>query len=396
MLSTIIRQSNFCKLSLFPRFDRSLIAIMSQGMLFMVFLLSGSGVAAAIVEGLHEAEVIVENTSAEQREAAFQKALADVLVKMSGSSAVVNEPAIRDVLRTSSQYVQQYRYLESSSLRQARRVEEGDDVLFGEHDTGKVLWVKFNARPIQVLLRENNLPIWGSQRPAVLVWLAVQEGRKRYLLNDASVSEIKEELEMAALRRGLPLVWPSTDLIKREGVSYGDVVGEFWEILQRASVQEGDLMVVGHAQKAADRWQVTWDMPQDYELTSWQAADADLPQLMTKSLNRITDVIARNYAVISLEGEGRYFYIRVAGVNELTDYAQVTRYLKSLGPINRVYVVDVSPDDVLVRIDARSSYEDVKRVIALGSVLKQDGQAAPDSGDEGGSKMVVPYRLIDY
>ena len=396
MLSTIIRQSNFCKLSLFPRFDRSLIAIMSQGMLFMVFLLSGSGVAAAIVEGLHEAEVIVENTSAEQREAAFQKALADVLVKMSGSSAVVNEPAIRDVLRTSSQYVQQYRYLESSSLRQARRVEEGDDVLFGEHDTGKVLWVKFNARPIQVLLGENNLPIWGSQRPAVLVWLAVQEGRKRYLLNDASVSEIKEELEMAALRRGLPLVWPSTDLIKREGITYGDVVGEFWEILQRASVQEGDLMVVGHAQKAADRWQVTWDMPQDYELTSWQAADADLPQLMTKSLNRITDVIARNYAVISLEGEGRYFYIRVAGVNELTDYAQVTRYLKSLGPINRVYVVDVSPDDVLVRIDARSSYEDVKRVIALGSVLKQDGQAAPDSGDEGGSKMVVPYRLIDY
>ena len=111
---------------------------------------------AVEVASLYTAQVPIDPEQDNPRAAAYEMALADVILRVSGSE-LANDPEMIELLFPDpSAYIMQFRP--------------------GEDDT---LWVSFDGEAVERVLRQAGQTVWGSDRPLTLVWLAVDWGQGR-------------------------------------------------------------------------------------------------------------------------------------------------------------------------------------------------------------------------
>ena len=185
-----------------------------------------SPAAAVEVPTLYTAEVPFNREAKNPRDDAYKLALAEVLLRVSGSELSANTAAIRELFPNPASYVMQFRP--------------------GANDS---LWVSFDGQAIEQILRNAGQTVWGAERPLTLVWLAVDWGRgsREIIAADdpdrtagASRSlnlnqRLRERIVKVAEQRGLPLVFPLLDSIDLQNVTFSDIWGGFDERIVAAS-----------------------------------------------------------------------------------------------------------------------------------------------------------------
>ena len=117
---------------------------------------------AELVRDLYVADVPVANRGETELARAAEEGLAQVLVKVSGSVDVLARPEVAGALQSARARVQQYSY---------NRIDNGDAALSAR--------VEFDPAQVRDLLLSAGAPIWTATRPAVLVWLVVEEAGQR-------------------------------------------------------------------------------------------------------------------------------------------------------------------------------------------------------------------------
>lgn len=331
-------------------------------LLLAVLPLSGQ---AAVVEHMFETEFPVVNQERDVRAAAFEQGFIEVLVRVSGNSQVPTQLDISKAAR----YVSQYRYLPLKQVAQPVSIPDEQVMPPAKYR----LWIQFNEGAIKQLLRDSNLPIWGQQRPSVLLWLAVRDGRNRYILRDQDASAIKEAVSSETQRRGLPVIWPKVDQADQQYVSFADVWGSFWQPILRASERYGvDAVVVGRMNWQDGGWQVDWSMNLDKTSTSWKLRALDLKLLMASGIDVATDQISRRFAVLDGVDNTGQLIVQVNGINHIKTYARINQYLSSLAPVKNVYVSHINDSAVKFHVALSGDKNDLKRIIALGQTLVPD------------------------
>jgi hypothetical protein len=135
-------------------------------------------------------------------------ALGEVLIRVTGQRAAPELPAFADLLAAAPSLVQQFRY----------EFQDRVDEVTGRPRRELQLSVRFDPRAVQRAAIERGVPVWGSERPATLVWLAWDDGRERGLMDESAPSNIDPALVRASTRRGLPLVTPLMDLEDRSAL----------------------------------------------------------------------------------------------------------------------------------------------------------------------------------
>lgn len=295
------------------------------------------------------------------RRAAFEQAFIEVLVRASGSSEVSRGLNIQ----SASQYVQQYRYLPLPE-----EADSAEPVMLLMTQPKHLLWVQFNRRLIKKLLGENALPVWGQQRPGVLLWIAVRDGGHRYILRDTDQSVIKDAVEKEAQRRGLPLIWPRHN---DDNVLFTDIWGGFWESVFSASEQyDAAAILVGRMNWLKGGWRVDWTMQLANDSQSWRLHSVDLQRLMASGINVATDQISSRFAVLASGANTGQLSVQINGVNHLRAYVRASRYLASLAMVKNLYAAQVEQGSVRFNVDVSGDREDLQRIIALGEVLVAD------------------------
>ena len=324
---------------------------------------------AAVVSKMYEVSLPVVSQEVDIRRAAFEQAFIQVLVRVSGSSLASTSID----LRSAAKFVQKYRYL---ALDASQAVENNN--LPGMPVAKHTLWIKFNEGSIKKLLRENALPIWGQQRPSVLMWIAVRDGKNRYILRQQDQSIIKDALVKEAERRGLPVIWPRFDKRDQAIVSFPDVWGSFWDPVVRASKHYPvDAVMIGRMNWKAGSWQVDWSLMLDGKTESWKLKALDLQLLMASGVDVATDQIASRFSVLEdVTNEGEII-VQVNGVQQLHSYAGTARYLRSLAPVKNVFATEVAADFVRFHVDVTGNKDDLRRIIALGKTLMPDEPPKP-------------------
>lgn len=318
---------------------------------------------AAVVKHMYEVSLPVVSQDKQIRKAAFEQAFIETLVRVSGSGLAPTEVDISKA----SRYVQQYRYLPLDKAMQNPPAASGAAEVQPQH----LLWIQFNSRAIKKLLRQNNLPIWGQQRPAVLVWLAVRDGPSRYVLRQQDKSPIKEAVETEARRRGLPLIWPAYDKKDQAELAFVDLWGGFWGPVKKASARYGvDAILLGRMSWLGGQWQVSWSLQQGKQpVENWQLRAIDLNMLMAGGIDMATDQIASRFAVRDSGMDEGPLVVQVKGIHQLDDYVRSSRYLASLAPVKYIYAKQVNRDEVQFAVELRAEKEDLQRVIGLGRTL---------------------------
>ncbi|MDH5471506.1 MAG: DUF2066 domain-containing protein [Gammaproteobacteria bacterium] len=318
---------------------------------------------------LFETSLPVVSQDRDIRQAAFEQGFFEVLVRVSGSSQA---PSHIDI-STAAHYVQQYRYLVAEN-------RSGQVVGPGQPEVKRNLWIQFSESKIRNLLTENGLSIWGDQRPPVLLWLSVKDGRNRYILRNQDISVIKDAVEKAAKRRGLPIVWPSFDETDQKQVTYLDVWGQFWGPVVEASKRYSvDTVMLCRMNWDGVSWQVDWSLMLDKKLESWRFRSPEIEQLMVNGIDFAADQVASRFAVVNdLTSDGKII-IHVNGIQQLSVYSKVMHYLSSITSVKQVFPTEVNQNWVRFHVDMSGEKEDIQRIIALGKVLVPDSLPKVDS-----------------
>jgi len=328
---------------------------------------------SAIVDGLYEAEISVPNQSKSERSKAMSEGLGEVFIKVSGNPQVITIDAIRDAMGKAGSYLQQFLYRRPADVKNANP----------NQSRNQVLWLLFDEKSINKILRDNSQPVWGRTRPSTLVWLAVEQDGGRFLLGSGGREEFGALLRYEAKRQGLALVLPLMDLQDQRQLSFSDVWGGFQDPIEVASQRyPAEAILVGRMSLSrSDIWTARWSLYEGSEPITWESQGRFAEEIIRLSLAQVTGTLASRYAVILDDDSGGEMRLSIQGVNSLEQYARINDYLQSLQPVQAVLPQTISDGAARYRLKIRGNADGVVRIIALGNVLKEVPLATVNPND---------------
>lgn len=310
-----------------------------------------TGALQAAGAGLHEATVPVQDRDRPARQAGFEAALDRVLLKLTGDRQVLRDPRLDDIRSAASRYVQRFRYVD-----------------LGDGQPG--LEVLFDGAALERQLISRGLPVWGADRPAVLMWVGAIHQGQRVVLGGEDGRELRETLERVAGERGLRLVFPVMDLQDQSAVSYADLAGGFNEPVIQASTRYGSRFVLAaHVQRRGNLWSGRWrlmgqDFQEDY------TAEGETPEAaLDEGLQRVADALGRRLAIAGLMASEDHVLVTVDGVQSLADFQAVSQYLAELSVVAEIRPHRLEAGQAVFITRLRGSPRDLERGVRLGRVL---------------------------
>ncbi len=343
---------------------------------------------AAEVTTLYEVAIPVVGQGAEERNRAIRQAFSEVLIRASGDRDVPGQPALQEAFADTLSYVQQYRYHKLSR----DGLEPAD-----EAHPSLELRVVFDARAVNQLLFNTGNPVWGRARPTTVVWLAVQEQTRRFLVGGDTGRAFQEEITRQARRRGIPVLFPLMDLEDQAALHFMDVWGNFRDSIMTASRRyQSEAILAGRLYRRQDgEWEGRWTLYSDAEPRFWSSSAESLATVLAAGIDGSADSLARRFAQRAGGVAGQMVLLSVSAVHELKDYARVLGYLESIDAVERLQVARVEGDKVLFRLNLRGDGKGLRQAIAFGGAL------APEIGMDGAApgmdrqrEAILTYRLL--
>lgn len=332
---------------------------------------------AATVDWLYDVDVPVADQSAEVRATAFRQALLVALKRITGLNEVPTNAAVTSALEAPQRYYVEYRY------------READNPVIGALPPKvPMLSVRFAQNAIQKLVADAGLPLWSSNRPTTLVWVAVTDGPNRTVLGVNDRNPLLNSVRTHARERGLPLVVPAMDLDDQSAASVGAVSGGVTPAIEQASERyKADQILVGRATRGAnDAWVADWKLSQPGNETAFRFDSPNADAAGAAVVDRlVADLVAR-YVVVG-GGNQERLQIRVDGITDVAQYGALLKYLGRLEFIDSVQIEEVSTNVVLLSLQTRTPWDRLRDLLAL------DGRLAPSDQIEAGvERRVLVWR----
>lgn len=353
----------------------------------MAVLLWAGPAAAVELDDLYDVRVEVDGQGDDERERGFLDGLEQVIVRASGRSDVLAEPEVEPILDDPAGYIQTYRY---RSIPDGERedAEEEDD------SASHYLEMSFNDERLARDLRESGVVMWGGRRPEILLWVAVEGGRDRYIIGADDGADARAELRRHAQRRGLPLLFPLLDVEDQGRVDFIDIRARFLDAVAEASERyRAEVMLVGHVEQRAEAdWSAEWTLVADDREIRWEGTGRTRDEALGSGVGGATDRLAEMMA--GQEGEETSLYITVEAVETMSDYTRVADYLAGLVRVRSAEVDRVSADRARFRVRLQGRPQDLERTLSLGDLLRPVAHAGDAVGaDE--QAMDELDRLVD-
>ena len=344
---------------------RRVIAAKSSLTLLVLLLVVAQKLDAVTLENLYQAEVLSESQSDAQRRIDASEGLSQVLTRVSGRSDILQNPVIVAALKTPEQYYSEFSYARVAAVNDEAVAlpQPGLDPLPAETPR-QVMRIRFAPSLIAKILREADLPVWGSNRPSVLSWMAIDDESGRQVLGEANPSLFAKSLNQAARARGVPLLLPLWDLEDSRGVSSSEIWGRFLGRIEAASKRYSpDKILVFRAESEfSNQWRGDWSLGEGGQWRSGTVYGESQAQLATALVGVLASVLSEQYAVTSTRSEVR---LTVEGITEIQDYAEVSRYLEGLTQVMSVQPVRILTDMVEFKLRSEGEVQQIIDVIAL-------------------------------
>ena len=293
------------------------------------------------VAHLYTGIVPVEDQNEPTRVKAQALALQQVLIKVSGSDALLSQTLVKDSLQKASGFVQRYQFTYDTPA---------SDASSGAAKTLQ-LEVSFDQKAVDRLIQAVAAPIWGKRRPLSLMWLAVSDQSGRRLIGDDNEPTIIKEILSASRDIGVPAILPLLDLEETTNVNISDVWGRFLEPMQPWSARYGaDAMVVGKLEQNTERWQGDISVLHGQFRESFSAIGDTRVSVLNQLMQQLAGFYASKYAVVIDLSKDAQQLVRVKNVYSLSDYGKVVNFLSSLQAVQQVDVAKVMANELQLSV----------------------------------------------
>lgn len=333
--------------------------VMAACLLWVYASLAG----AAASPQLFESEVIVQSQAPALRAAAMKSALEEVLVRVAGEDAVLQTEPAQALLKKPSRLVQQYRYF---------TVPDSQPPILK-------LWVRFDGNAIQQSLQPQGLAYLGAERPDTLVWLAVQDRGKQYLVAADDETDVHRQMAQQARQRGLPILFPLMDIEDQSQARFTDIqVGIIDYVLKASARYNPQAILIGHLQRdASGGWSSHWYLDAAGRPASWSDSHRQLAALLQQGVDDTADQLASRFAGANNGDSSSAVSISVNGINSLAAYARVNEYLASLSAVTGFQVELINGPEVQYGLRLNGGLRELTHTVSIGTVLEPVSDKVP-------------------
>lgn len=348
-------------------------------------------VSALQVTGLYDHRVAVNNESDAERNRAFREALEAVILKVSGEHRWLEHPSIENALDNAQSYVEAISYT-SEMVELAvppNSVGTADQNVLAPMVEQRFIEVNFADSLIDELLASANIPVWDSNRPSVLVWMALQNAEgERTMLTAESNSQIVSYIQDFAAQRALPIIFPVLDFEDRRNLSEDAVWSLEEEAIITASERYGaDSILTGRLHFTASGELVgLWQFIFQDEAEIFDGFDEDLNAYLHTPLDRITNQLASYFAIVPEASNQQFVRLRVEGISDLSAYSSLLSYVSGLGLVESVSTAALDGERLELELGLVGDSGQLFELIAL------DRDLLPIQSSQAGSRGVLHYR----
>jgi len=335
----------------------------------LISLLVGQSFAADVTN-LYQSSTPVSSQAKEERQKVAPEVLQQVILKVVGDRSMIDTVDISPILAQTDQLLQQYQYHRINTV--------SDDLT--QPDRLEAL-LSFKKDKLNQSLSEIGLPIWGQNRPEVLIWLAIEDGKKRSILSADNTSlAITKLLNNAATMRGLPILLPVMDLQDQSQVTYTDLWAGFSETVEQASQRYGSPVILMAKVQISDKGLVRaeWHARINGESEQWQSR-GDVSTTVQAGIDELTDRLARRFSQLEANQYENVLSLQITGVQNYSDYARLDEYLSNLQNVSALQLSNVRDDTLAVSLIFNGDVAVLDRTLAIDRVLiEQSSYSATD------------------
>ncbi len=373
--------------------------------LLLLILPLASWAAAGQKVDVYRTDVLVKNQGESERNAAARASFGELLVRVSGQRDALVNPVIQQALPRAQNYLFGFTYKSTSE-----KITEA-----GKSSSAVGLQLNFEPQAIEQLLREAQLPLWPATRPKLLVWLVYKDV--------AGLHQVPQVVDLQAMNRqstyrGLPLVFPKLDLedslsisaedlwavdvekIKTASLRYkadGILIGRYnpsslgpiplpivkdpaavepvaVDTSSSSAVQSSDAASVSGANSSVEPpvlgpWQGDWQLIHGDLQQAFADETPDVASLFESAVDQAADYFANQYAIMPTNEGPVTIVLRIGNIASFSAFKQVQRYLDDLAMVQRMEVVRVTADGLLVRLSIAGDTRLLMSTLALGRRL---------------------------
>jgi len=321
--------------------------LVSCGLLF-----ASPQLLAVELDDLYEASVNVYSQAQSERQQGLEQAFEQMLLKVSGSQAVMEHDDIQAAIKQVNSYVVQYSYRNENNQQK--------------------LWARFDDTKVDALLRRVDAPVWGDRRPRLMVWLALEtEQGERDVIASDNETVFKQQFLNRARERGVPVAMPLMDLTDRMRVSVTDIWGRFNEPLRRAAARyEADGILTGKVYREtfgpqAGNWVIDWQASIGNERLYGRTVGMDTALMATPMMDELANELAEIYGIRESDAEASELNIRVVNLKDLTGVLEVETFLTSLAIIEKVELTAFGANNAEFKLHLRGNAQRAQQTISL-------------------------------
>lgn len=351
---------------------------------------------AVTVTDLYRVSVAVENQGDESRKLGIQWAFQQLLIKVSGSQDVLNNPTLIEASQNAERYVQGFSYQQDGF----------DEQIY--------LQAWFSKALVVPLIKRAQAPIWGENRPLLLNWLAIEptdnmvighfdvarlirlaqgndDGsinpgdapndvlaesapivRGERLLVSNQHMQLHKRFSRAFSERGLPILWPVDDLEDQANLP----LNQLWWLSARAielasQRYQTDAVLAGKLNQSANGvWQYEGIL-QHGLVKKNIITESDTPMgALTLASGEVGQYFSGQFAIKSDPMNGRSgIRVLVKKVSSFTNYSKVLAYFKNITGVRTVEVAQVDRNNLELYLSLEGSWDKVQRIISLDNKL---------------------------
>lgn len=325
-------------------------------MLFILFMLHlpVSGVSAT--EILYSGEVAVPSQSEEDRRQAIPDALIQVLQKLSGEREMPISAELEEALADAERLVRSFQY---------KNVNRSDPD--GTLTQELRLIARFMQPEVDRIVQQIALPRWQQERPAVQLWVIIDDGQNRKL-KPVEYDYAWQSMEDIAAMRGLPVSWPELDEEEVQLIDMRLVWGGFTDYLvERGAPADGVAIIA--ARREGPLWSLRWNLASGEGNWSWRTSDQELMFALAQGVHGMTDKLAAANTIAASEFGAWSIDISVGEINSVENYAACLGYLQGLSLVTDVDILGASPGQIQFRLKLNASPDYLREAFDRGITI---------------------------
>lgn len=326
-------------------------SLMILGVIGLVTMMGRAN--AVILDDLYVAEVLTDSQSDLQRRRDAAAGLRQVLIRVSGDLKADERPAVAVALRSPERYYTEFSYRRGS----ASGAEDADELQ-------QLMQIRFEPSLIAELLRDAELPVWGSNRPSVLFWIAKESGGQREVVGEASLGAFAQSIRQQAQVRGVPTYFPLWDLEDAGTVTPSEIWGRFLDDIEAASERYSPdkILVARVEQRYAGQWHVDWSFGGNGD---WRVGSLLSESQSEAAIALVNEIAARLSAQYAASSSKNAISLKVEGISSIAALANVERYLNRLSSVLNVQLRAVKGDLVTFELSTEGDLQQLVDLMAL-------------------------------